>query len=104
MQEAISASYDYDKMTCPDRQADGWYYWQYNDGTFPHDIVLRSRNFARDYGIPPSPHGPELVFDPSREEHTSLYWHSWSPSGRFYNAILQKSGYVPPHAKLIVQE
>lgn len=95
MQDAVAANYDYDKMTCPERQADGWYYWQFNDGTLARDVVVRSRDLDSHYGKGPSAlGGPDLMFDPSAEEHTSLYWQSWSPSGRFTNLILQKSGLV----------
>lgn len=92
--DAVAATYSHATMTCPERQEDGWYYWLFNDSTLPRDIVVRSRDLEHDYGTTPGANGPELVFDPSKEEHTSLYWQSWSPSGRYWNAILQESGWV----------
>jgi hypothetical protein len=57
--------------------------------------MVRSRNLPRDFGGDQYVQGGlEVVFDPSEEANTSLYMYSWSPSGRYFNAILQQSGLV----------
>jgi prolyl oligopeptidase len=77
-------------------QGDGYYYWLYNPGTSPRDVLVKSRDLKRDFGQSPHPiangDGPEVVFDPNEEQDTSLYMYSWSPSGRYWTAILQKAG------------
>jgi len=73
-------------------QGDGYYYWLYNPGTSPRDVLVKSKQLKRDFGQPPSSKGSTLVFDPNQEEDTSLYMYSWSPSGRYWTAILQKAG------------
>lgn len=81
-------------MTCPELQADGYYYWKFNSGTAPRDVILRSKNPERDFGKFASEDGkgPELFFDLNIEENISLYAHSFSPSGKLWCAILQQSG------------
>jgi prolyl oligopeptidase len=75
-------------------QGDGYYYWLYNPGTSPRDVLVKSKHLKRDFGQPPSSNGggPILTFDPNQEEDTSLYMYSWSPNGRYWTAILQKAG------------
>jgi prolyl oligopeptidase len=77
-------------------QGDGYYYWLYNPGTSPRDVLVRSRDLENDFGKSPhlidSDKGPWIVFDPNQEKDTSLYMYSWSPSGRYWTAILQKAG------------
>lgn len=75
-------------------QGDGNYYWLYNPGTSPRDVLVKSNDLKRDFGRSPSSggEGPKLVFDPNEEEDTSLYMYSWSPSGRYWTAILQLAG------------
>jgi len=77
-------------------QDDGNYYWLYNPGTSPRDVLVKSRDLKRDFGQPPHPisdgNRSEVVFDPNEEQDTSLYMYSWSASGRYWTAILQKAG------------
>jgi prolyl oligopeptidase len=75
-------------------QGDGYYYWLYNPGTSPREVLVKSKHLKRDFGKPPSSDGggPVLIFDPNQEEDTSLYMYSWSPNGRYWTAILQKAG------------
>jgi prolyl oligopeptidase len=78
-------------------QGDGNYYWLYNPGTSPRDVLVKSKHLKRDFGRPPNStdntgDGPLLVFDPNEEADTSLYMYSWSPSGRYWTAILQTAG------------
>lgn len=79
-------------------QGDGHYYWLYNPGTSPRDVLVKSKDLKRDFGRPPRPTGhgdelgPDIVFDPKKEKDTSLYMYSWSPSGKYWTAILQKAG------------
>ena len=83
----------------PKLQGDGYYYWRWNE-SLPRDLVLRSNNLERDFGLSPAHDevgtGPEVVLDLNKEEHMSLYIDSWSASGRYYGVVLQKSGWVPP--------
>jgi prolyl oligopeptidase len=81
-------------------QGDGYYYWLYNPGTCPRDVLVKSKDLKRDFGQAPNPpssslshaKGPILIFDPNQENDTSLYMYSWSPSGKYWTAILQKAG------------
>lgn len=96
LEAAVEQSYAYERTTCPMLQGDGYYYWLYNPGTSPRDVLVKSKDLARHFGKPPSADGiqdgPALIFDPNAEADTSLYMHSWSPSGRYWAAILQKAG------------
>lgn len=91
---AVEQCYNHERMTCPELQADGYYYWKFNSGTAPRDVILRSKNLERDFGKFASEDGkgPELFFDLNIEENISLYAHSFSPSGKLWCAILQQSG------------
>ena len=83
----------YTRATCPQLQADGWYYWLFNDGSFQRDVMVRSKHVSRDFGEAIRFGGPEMVYDPNAEEkNLSLYMYSWSPSGALLTLILQESG------------
>lgn len=83
----------YTRATSPQLQADGWYYWLFNDGSFQRDVMVRSKHVSRDFGEAIRFGGPEMVYDPNEEEkNLSLYMYSWSPSGALLTLILQESG------------
>lgn len=96
LEAAVEQSYSYERTSCPMLQGDGYYYWLYNPGTSPRDVLVKSSDLKRDFGRPPSDDemapGPKVIFDPNSEVDTSLYMHTWSPSGRYWTAILQKAG------------
>ncbi|WVQ83379.1 hypothetical protein IAT38_005520 [Cryptococcus sp. DSM 104549] len=94
LEAAVEQCYNHETMTCPELQADGFYYWKFNPGTAPRDVFVRSKNLERDFGVPPSldGEGPEVFFDLNEEEDLALYAHSFSASGRLWCAVLQESG------------
>lgn len=99
LESSVEQSYAYERTSCPMLQGDGYYYWLYNPGTSPRDILVKSKNLRRDFGRPPtttaqddSSVGPQVIFDLNLEQDISLYMYSWSPSGRYWTAILQKAG------------
>ncbi|OCF41703.1 prolyl oligopeptidase [Kwoniella heveanensis CBS 569] len=101
LEKAVEQCYSHEQMSVPQLQADGWYYWSFNAGTSPRDILVRSKDLVRDFGRAPiaeiqtgsgEPEGPEVFFDLNDQKEISLYAHSFSPSGRLWCAILQDSG------------
>lgn len=107
LEEAVERIYSYPRTSSPELQGDGYYYWLFNPGRAPRDVLVRSNNLARDYGTKPESHGPEVVLDLNKEQGVSLYMYSFSPSGHYLCAILQESGWVYTQSreiKLIFQE
>ncbi|WVQ97984.1 hypothetical protein IAU59_005104 [Kwoniella sp. CBS 9459] len=94
IEAAVRQSYSHEQMSVPQLQADGWYYWSFNTGTSPRDILVRSKDLERDFGKAPDEdnQGPEVFFDLNDQKDISLYAHSFSPSGRLWAAVLQDSG------------
>ncbi|PWN18571.1 alpha/beta-hydrolase [Microstroma glucosiphilum] len=99
LETAVSRSQAYRKISCPQLQADGYYYWLHWGEEGERGVMVRSRNVAEDFGkAPGSSHHkltarPQLVFDPAQEgQHTSLYDHSFSPCGTRWCAVLQDGG------------
>lgn len=98
LEQAVERAYAYERTSCPTLEGDGNYYWLYNPGTLARDILVKSDNLRRDFGKPPvtkhdgSAAGPHVIFDLNPEQDTSLYMYSWSPSGKYFTAILQKAG------------
>ncbi|WVQ83232.1 hypothetical protein IAT38_005371 [Cryptococcus sp. DSM 104549] len=94
LEAAVEECYNHEHMTSPELQADGYYYWKFNPGTAPRDVVLRSTNVKRDFGKVPDAksEGFEVFFDLNKEEGASLYADSFSPSGRLWCAVLQYAG------------
>jgi len=95
LEQAVDKSYAHPRTSCPHLQRDGWYYWLHNPGTAARDVLVRSRSLD-DFGklADNSSDGVEVVFDLNEEANMSLYMWSFSPSGRYWNAILQESGWV----------
>ncbi|PWN32663.1 alpha/beta-hydrolase [Meira miltonrushii] len=92
-EEIVHSTINHPRSSCPELQGDGFYYWKYNPGEAARDIMVRSRTLELSFGKGPTDkNGPELFFDPSKIPNTSLYSYSWSPSGRYFCAILQESG------------
>ncbi|WVF69937.1 hypothetical protein IAT40_004722 [Kwoniella sp. CBS 6097] len=95
LETAVTQSYTYEHMSVPQLQADGWYYWSFNAGTSPRDIIVRSKDLDRHFGKKSDDEdddGPEVFFDLNDQKDISLYAHSFSPSGRLWCAVLQDSG------------
>lgn len=99
LKAAVSQSQAYRKVSCPQLQADGYYYWLHWGEEGQRGVMVRSRNVAQDLGKDPgSSHRklagrPQLVFDPAQQgQHTSLYDHSFSPRGTRWCAVLQDGG------------
>ncbi|WWC59320.1 uncharacterized protein I303_101872 [Kwoniella dejecticola CBS 10117] len=96
LEKAIEEIYNHERMETPQKQADGYYYWNFNKGDWPRDILVRSQDLEKHFGKEPAwtdnDVGPEVFFDLNKEENTSLYAHSFSPSGKLWCAVLQESG------------
>lgn len=92
LEQAVERSYSYQRTSSPELQGDGYYYWLFNPGKAPRDVMLRSNNLERDYGTLPKEGGAEVVLDLNEMEGVSLYMYSFSPNGRYLCAILQESG------------
>ncbi|WRT64833.1 uncharacterized protein IL334_001769 [Kwoniella shivajii] len=92
LEKAVESCYNHERMDTPQLQADGYYYWSFNTGTWPRDILVRSKNLSKHFGKQPGSDGPEIFFDLNKEDDTSLYAHSFSPSGKLWCAVLQTSG------------
>lgn len=89
----VHSTINYARSSCPELQGDGFYYWKFNSGEASRDIMVRSQKLQVSFGkAPTDKDGPELFFDPSQIPNSSLYSYSWSPSGRYFCAILQESG------------
>lgn len=92
-EEVVHATINYSRSSCPELQGDGFFYWLYNPGEASRDVMVRSKSLESSFGkAPTDENGPELFFDPSKIPNTSLYNYSWSPSGRYFGAILQELG------------
>lgn len=89
--DTVKASLNTKTTSIPKKQADGFYYWRWNE-KLPRDLVLRSKELDQDFGKPPMGSGAEVLLDLNQEQHMSLYMDSWSASGRYYCAVLQQSG------------
>ncbi|OWZ67141.1 hypothetical protein AYX15_01756 [Cryptococcus neoformans] len=92
LEAAVEQCYNHERMTSPELQGDGYYYWKFNPGTAPRDVIVRSKDLKRDFGKTPSDAGPEIFYDLNKEEDISLYAHSFSPSGKLWCAVLQYAG------------
>ncbi|WWC67883.1 uncharacterized protein I206_101800 [Kwoniella pini CBS 10737] len=96
LEKAIEGIYNHERMDTPQKQSDGNYYWNFNKGNWPRDILVRSKNLEKHFGKEPAwsnnDDGPEIFFDLNKEENTSIYAHSFSPSGKLWCAVLQESG------------
>lgn len=87
LEAAVEQCYNHERMTSPELQGDGYYYWKFNPGTAPRDVIVRSKDLKRDFGKTPSNAGPEIFYDLNKEENISLYAHSFSPSGKLWCAV-----------------
>ncbi|WVQ76046.1 hypothetical protein IAR50_005682 [Cryptococcus sp. DSM 104548] len=92
LEAAVEACYNHEQMSSPELQGDGYYYWRFNPGTAPRDVIVRSKDVSGHFGKCPGNNGPEVFYDLNKEEKVSLYAHSFSPSGRLWCAVLQYSG------------
>lgn len=93
LEQAVKQAMRYARTSCPMLQGDGFYYWLYNPGDAPRDVMVRARDVGKSFGKSPADvDGPEIFFDPAKLPRTSLYDYSWSPSGRYFTAVLQESG------------
>ncbi|ODN82203.1 hypothetical protein, variant 1 [Cryptococcus amylolentus CBS 6039] len=92
LEAAVAACYNHAQMSNPELQGNGYYYWRFNPGTAPRDVIVRSKDLSEHFGKAPGSEGPDLFYDLNEEEKVSLYAHSFSPSGRLWCAVLQYSG------------
>ncbi|WVQ69179.1 uncharacterized protein L199_007395 [Kwoniella botswanensis] len=97
LEKAVEGIYNHERMDTPQLQADGYYYWNFNKGNWPRDILVRSKDLKNHFGKSPlqdDGDGPEIFFDLNKQdtENVSMYAHSFSPSGKLWAVVLQNSG------------
>lgn len=86
MKKLVEASLSFERISCPLRQEDGFYYWQYSSGLQPRDVLMRSDK-------PPSVHSQgQIVYDGNSLKDESLFMYSWSESGSILALSLQEFG------------
>ncbi|WWC86998.1 uncharacterized protein L201_001880 [Kwoniella dendrophila CBS 6074] len=96
LERSVEQIYNHSKMDTPELQFDDYYYWNYNKGNWPRDILVRSKNLNKHFGKDPlslvEKEKPEIFFDLNQLKDTSIYAHTFSPSGRLWSVVLQQSG------------